>query len=215
VGVAALGSGRSPRGAADPQTPRTAVARVVSEVFQPPFTVAAQLLLSPAASPGWPATWWYGAVAAFFTCVLPFAILLWLVRSGRVVDHHVSERSQRAPVLAMSLVCVLAGLAVVALIGAPASVLAMTVAIVVGIAFLAVTSLWWKVSGHASAVATAAVTAVILLGPSWWPVLLVVPLVGWARVSLGAHTIAQVVAGALMGPVVIVGLWMLLLGAGL
>ena len=209
-----LSRSRPAQAAPPPQTPRTAVARVLSEVFQPPFTIAVQLILSPAASPGWPETWWYGAIAALFTCVLPFGILLALVRAGRVTDHHVSQRTQRAPVLAMAVGCVLAGLAVLAVLGAPASVLAMTVAIVAGIAFLAVVSLWWKVSGHASAIASSTTAAVLLLGPDWWPLFLLVPLVGWSRVALGAHTLGQVVAGALVGPVVIVGLWWLLLGAG-
>ncbi|GHG50393.1 hypothetical protein GCM10012320_18990 [Sinomonas cellulolyticus] len=184
-----------------------AVARVLSEVFQPPITVGAALLLSPAGSPGWPHTWWYGAIAALFTCVLPFAILIALVRSGRVVDHHVSERSQRTPVLAMSVVCVLAGFALLWFLRAPASVLAMVAAFIAGIAVLAVVSLGWKISGHASAASSAAVAVPLLFGPPWWPLLLVVPAVCWARVVLRAHTLAQVVAGAVFGPVVIVGLW--------
>ncbi|GAB3272447.1 hypothetical protein GCM10027449_09000 [Sinomonas notoginsengisoli] len=187
------------------------VARVLSEVFQPPFTVGAALLLSPGGSPGWPGTWWFGAIAALFTCVLPFAILLGLVRAGKVVDHHVSERSQRAPVLAMSIVCVLAGLVLLVVLGAPPSVVAMVGALIAGIAVLAGVSLWWKVSGHAASVSTAAVAMLFLFGAAWWPLLFVVPAVGWARVALRAHTVAQVIAGALFGPLVIVGLWQILL----
>ena len=197
----------SPRGSA-------AVARVLSEVFQPPFTIAVQLLLSPAASPGWPGTWWYGAVALVFTSVLPFVVLLALVHAGKVVDHHVSERSQRAPVLAMAIVCVLLGLGVLVWAGAPPSVTAMVLALIAGIAVLAIVSIWWKVSGHAAAVSSAAVTAIVLFGPAWWPLLLVVLAVGWARVVLRAHTLAQVVTGALFGPTVIVGLWQVFLEVG-
>lgn len=195
-----------------PQGTRARLARVLSEVFQPPITVGAALLLSPAGSPGWPDTWWYGAIAALFTCVLPFVILIGLVRAGKVVDHHVSERSQRAPVLAMAIVCVLAGLALLWVLGAPASVLAMVGAFIAGIAVLAVVSLWWKISGHAAAVSSAAVSMLFLFGAQWWPLLLVVPAVGWARVAVRAHTLAQVLVGALFGPIVIVGLWQAFLG---
>ncbi|WP_077488815.1 phosphatase PAP2 family protein [Sinomonas mesophila] len=186
---------------------------MVSEVFQPPFTVGAMLLLSPAASPGWPGTWWYGALAVLFVCVLPFGILLALVRAGRVVDHHVSERAQRAPVLVMSLACITAGIVLLAALGAPASVLAMTVALVAGVAVMAVVSLRWKISGHSASIAAAAVVLPLLLGPGWWAALAVVPLVGWARVTLGAHTLGEVLAGIATGPLIIVGLWMLLLRA--
>ena len=196
-----------------PRTVRTAVARVVSDALQPPVTVGGMLLLSPAASPGWPGTWWYGALAVLFVCVLPFGILLALVRAGRVVDHDVSERSQRAPVLVMSLACIAAGLGVLALLGAPASVLAMVVALVVGVGVMAIVSLGWKISGHSASAASAAVSLGYLLGPTWWWALALVPLVGWARVTLGAHTLGQVLAGMTVGPLVIVGLWQALLGA--
>ena len=149
-------AGPGPAPSLAPRTRRTAVARVVSEVLQPPLTVAAMLVLSPAASPGWPGTWWYGALAVLFVCVLPFALLLVLVRAGRIVDHHVSERSQRAPVLALSLACIAAGLALLAALGAPASVLAMAVALVAGVAVMALVSLRWKISGHSSSAAPSA-----------------------------------------------------------
>ena len=192
---------------------RTTVARVLSEAFQPPFTVAVMLLVSPAASPGWPGTVWYGALAALTTCLLPFAILLALVRAGRVTDHHVSERAQRLPVLIMTLGCIAAGLGLLAALGAPSSVLAMTVALVAGVAVMAVVSLRWKISGHSASVAAAAVTLPFLLGPQWWFALALVPLVAWARVTIGAHTLGQVLAGAAVGPLVVVGLWALLLAA--
>jgi membrane-associated phospholipid phosphatase len=207
-----LASHRPTPSAPSPQGRAIAVAGVLSEVFQPPFTIAAQLLLSPAASPGWPGTWWYGALALLFTSVLPFLVLIALVRAGKVVDHHVSERSQRAPVLAMAIVCVLVGLGVLAWTGAPPSVIAMVLALIAGIAVLAIVSIWWKVSGHAAAVSSAAVSVLVLFGPQWWPLLAVVPAVGWARVVLRAHTPAQVIAGTLFGPIVIVGLWQGFLG---
>ena len=50
-----------------------------------------------------------------------------------------------------------------------------------------------------------------LLGSAWWAPLAIVPVVGWARVTLGAHTLGEVLAGLVAGPLVIVGLWRLLL----
>jgi membrane-associated phospholipid phosphatase len=67
-------------------------------------------------------------------------------------------------------------------------------------------------SGHAAAVSCAAVVSVLMLGPAWAPLLLLVPAVCWSRVVLRAHTVAQVVAGALFGGVVMAGIWWLLRG---
>jgi len=184
----------------------------VTEVFQPPVVVSLQLLISPLAEPGFPGTVGYGALAALFVCVLPLIVLLVLVRLGKVTDHHVSDRKQRAPVLLMALACIAVGLLVLTAAGAPHGVIAMVLAVVGGVAVLAAVSPFWKMSGHAAAVSCAAVVSVLMLGAAWAPLLVLVPAVCWSRVVLRAHTVAQVVAGALFGGVVMAGIWWLLRG---
>ncbi|MBT2533632.1 phosphatidic acid phosphatase [Arthrobacter sp. ISL-48] len=187
-------------------------ARWLTEIFQPPVVVTVQLLISPVIEAGFPGTVGYGALAALFVCVLPLFLLLGLVRLGKVTDHHVSNRKQRAPVLLMALVSVLAGLQVLEAVGAPRSVLVMTLAIVGGILVLAAVSPFWKISGHAAAISSSTAISVLMLGPGWLPLLMLIPAVGWSRVALRAHTAAQVVAGSLFGCLVMAGLWWLLRG---
>ncbi|TNB68322.1 phosphatase PAP2 family protein [Arthrobacter sp. BB-1] len=182
-------------------------ARWLTEAFQPPVVVSLQLLISPMTQPGFPGTLGYGALAALFVCVLPLFLLLLLVRMGKVTDHHVSDRRQRAPVLLMALVSILAGLLVLEAAGAPQSVVAMVLAVVAGVVVLAAVSPFWKISGHAAAVSSSAVIAVLMLGPAWLPLLLLVPAVCWSRVVLRAHSRAQVIAGSLFGGVVMAGIW--------
>jgi membrane-associated phospholipid phosphatase len=186
-------------------------ARVITELFQPTVTVALLLLFSPAVEPGFPGTAWFGAVAVLFVCVLPLAAVVLLVRLGKVTDHHVSDRRQRAPVLAMAVVSLLAGLCLLLALNAPRSVIAMVLATVGGVAVLAVISLFWKISGHAGSIAFATAVAVLMLGAPWSPLLLLIPAVCWSRVVLRAHTVAQVVAGAVVGGGVTTLLWWLLL----
>ncbi|TWD50566.1 PAP2 superfamily protein [Arthrobacter sp. AG367] len=191
---------------------RNRTARWLTEVFQPPVVVSIQLLISPLTEAGFPGTMGYGALAALFVCVLPLVVLLVLVRLGKVTDHHVSDRRQRAPVLLMALACIAVGLLVLDTVNAPQSVTAMVLAVVGGVAVLAVVSPFWKMSGHAAAVSCAAVVLVLMLGAAWAPLLLLVPAVGWSRVVLRAHTPGQVVAGSLFGGVVMAGIWWLLQG---
>jgi membrane-associated phospholipid phosphatase len=186
---------------------RNRTARWLTEAFQPPVVVSIQLLASPMTQPGFPGTMGYGALAALFVCVLPLFLLLVLVRQGKVTDHHVSDRRQRAPVLLMALASILAGLLVLSAAGAPHSVVAMVLAVVAGVVVLAGISPFWKISGHAAAVSSAAVIGVLMLGPAWLPLLLLIPAVGWSRVVLRAHSAAQVIAGSLFGGVVMAGIW--------
>ena len=191
---------------------RNRTAKWLTEVFQPPVVVSLQLLVSPLAQPGFPGTIGYGALAALFVCVLPLMVLLVLVRLGKVTDHHVSDRKQRAPVLLMALGCIAVGLLVLGAVDAPESVFAMVLAVVGGVAVLAVVSPFWKMSGHAAAVSCAAVVSVLMLGAAWAPLLLLIPAVSWSRVVLRAHSLAQVVAGSLFGGLVMAGIWWLLQG---
>lgn len=192
--------------------PWRTVARVLTEVFQPPVVVLVLLLISPAVEPGFPGTIWFGLLGAFFVCILPLAYVLVMVKLGRITDHHVSDRRQRPALLLMTLISVVAGLLVLQLLNGPDSVSVMIISLIVGIAVLALVSAFWKMSGHASALAAAVVIAVLMFGPAWLPLLLLIPAVGWSRLVLRAHTLAQVVAGSLFGAVVIAGLWWLLRG---
>jgi membrane-associated phospholipid phosphatase len=188
------------------------LARLVTEILQPPAVVTVLLVLSPAAEPGFPGTLWFGVLAAVFVCVVPLAYVLLLVKLGRVPDHHISDRAKRAPVLFAALASVIVGLGVLHVVGAPVSVSVMVLSLIAGIVVTAVVSLFWKLSGHASVIATAAVILALMFGPACLPLLLLVPLVAWSRVVLGAHTVAQVVVGSLFGGVVIAGVWWLLSG---
>ena len=112
----------------------------------------------------------------------------------------------------MALASILAGLVVLAAVEAPPSVLAMVLAVVAGVVVLAAVSPFWKMSGHAAAISSSAVIAVLMLGAAWSPVLLLIPAVCWSRVVLRAHSVAQVIAGSLFGGVVMAGIWWLLQG---
>jgi membrane-associated phospholipid phosphatase len=190
--------------------PWRTVARVLTEAFQPPIVVTALLLISPAIEPGFPGSMGFGLLGALFVCILPLAYVLVMIKLGRITDHHVSDRRQRPALLLLALISVLAGLAVLQLIKGPVSVSLMIIALIGGIAVLAVVSAFWKMSGHASAIAAAAVIVALMFGLAWLPLLVIVPAVGWSRVVLRAHTLGQVVAGSLFGGIFIAGFWWLL-----
>lgn len=134
-----------------------------------------------------------------FTVVIPAAIVDVGVRQGRYTDHHLSRREQRAVPLGLAAASVLVGLAVLALAGAPRAIVALQVAVLVTVLVATTVTLWWKVSFHVAVVAAAA-CVLTLLGGGWWALSwLAVPVVGWARLRLTAHTLAQVLVGGVLG----------------
>ena len=125
-----------------------------------------------------------GTVASLFAGGIPYLILAAGVRRGRFTDMHLSRRDQRPVMLAVGLVSVSVGLAVVALLDAPRELFALVGAMVAGVAVALLISAFWKISIHTSVTAGSVTILVLVFGP--WALLLS-PLpaaVGWARVRL-------------------------------
>ena len=144
----------------------------------------------------------WGLVAVVFVSLIPTAYILGGVRRGRLTDHHVRIREQRRVPLLFGLGSVAAGLALLAVLGAPRPVLALVAAGLVGLVVAVTVSHWWKMSIH-SAVAVGTLVVLVVTFGAW--LLAATPLlglVGWSRVRLGDHTPAQVLAGGALGGLV-------------
>jgi membrane-associated phospholipid phosphatase len=182
---------------------RLRVARLVGELLSPPpILVALALVVAWDSSPTLAVAVAWGAVAALFASVLPYALILRGVRRGRLSDRNISLREQRVRFGGVAIASLLLGLAVLAAFGAPAEMVALLASIAVGVACGWVITLWWKISVHAAIAAGAATVLTLVFGPALlaaWPL---VALIAWSRVQVGDHTPAQVLAGVALGVVV-------------
>ena len=124
------------------------------------------------------------------------------MRRRRLSDHHIGVREQRPLPLLVGIASVLVGLALLNAWGAPRDLVALVAAMAVGLATSLLVTLVWKVSVHTAVVAGAVAILVLVFGPTLLALAPLVALVGWARVEVGDHTPAQVVAGAGLGATV-------------
>lgn len=142
----------------------------------------------------------WAALALLFCTVIPeVGLRLWMRRHG-LTDRHLVVREHRQVPLVVSAVSVAVGVAVLALAGAPRAVLAFVVTILAGVVVMTLATRIAKASFHVGAVASMAVVLGCVVGVN--SLLVSVPVllaVGWARVSSGRHSLAQVVAGLLLG----------------
>ncbi len=179
-------------------------ARVVTEALSPAVIVVVLSLAvawfgtghDVAATTGW------GLVAAVFYCAIPMAILIRGSRSGRWGGHWVRERERRFVPFLLILASALVGLAIMLVGDAPREVIALSWSMIVTLVACLVITKWWKVSVHAAVAGGATATVVLLYGPWYLFLAAAVALVCWSRVIVEAHTVAQVVVGALVGPIV-------------
>ena len=144
----------------------------------------------------------WGVVVAVFSSVLPMLFIVRGARLGRWDGHHVRNREGRRVPLLLCLVSTVAGLVILLAGGAPRDVIALNAAMLGTLLVCAFITRWWKISLHCAVAGGATATMVLIYG-LWWLVLAAaVALVAWSRVVVGDHTVAQVVAGAVTGPVV-------------
>ncbi|MFI9642494.1 phosphatase PAP2 family protein [Micromonospora sp. NPDC051925] len=186
----------------------TRIAQAVTEILQPavwaavmPVVVAVVAARTVLAGLGW------GALAALFTAVVPFGAILYAKHTGRVTDHHISRREQRRGVLLVGIASVAVGLVLFVALGAPRPLIAVIAVMLAVLAGTTAVNQVWKMSAHTGVSAGALTVLVLLVGPAFTVGVLVVSLIGWSRVHLGAHTVAQVVAGAATGAVLAAGVY--------
>lgn len=57
----------------------------------------------------------------------------------------------------------------------------------------------WKISLHMVGASILCTVLILLGGIGWWPLVLLIPCIAWARLALGRHTSLQLLAGVLVG----------------
>jgi hypothetical protein len=130
---------------------RLRVARRVGELCSPPpILVALALVVAFHSSPNLATAVLWGAIAALFASVLPYALILGGVRRGRLTDKNSSLRAQRIRFALVAIASTLLGLVLLAAFDAPAEMVALVAAIAAGVACGWVITLWWKISVHAA-----------------------------------------------------------------
>jgi hypothetical protein len=181
----------------------TRVARALTEVFAPAVLAAAlPIVIGVHAGRTAPTGLAWGLLASVFSAIIPYAMVWYGVRRGRLSDRHIGVREQRTRPLVLGLVSVLVGLALLGLFGAPRELVALVVALFVGGLAATVINHFWKLSVHASVAAGSMMVLVLAFGPDLLATVIVVAAVGWSRVRLRDHTTWQVVAGTVIGAVV-------------
>jgi len=140
----------------------------------------------------------YALVTLFFLSIGPFIYILIALRMGKISDVDVSRRTERAGPFLFGISSVLAGWLVLILLQGPRNLQTVLIITAVSGILMMVTTLWWKISIHASSLGGAATMLTAFYGAIMLPAFLLLILVSWSRVVLRRHTVLQVVAGSLV-----------------
>ncbi len=129
------------------------------------------------------------------------------VRLARCVSNILAPAPISLPVVLLgpflfSITSVTIGWLVLLLIHGPKNLETTLIITAVSGVVMMVTTLWWKISIHASSLGGVATMLTVLYGAVMLPTFLLLALVSWSRVVLRRHTVAQVVVGSLVSVVI-------------
>lgn len=144
-------------------------------------------------------------MALLYTCLIlvfltfgPMVYILVGVRTGKFTDADVSVRSQRFGPFLFGIISAFIGLAILLFTHGPKNLQTLLLITVISGIVMFVITLWWKISIHASSLASAATLLTALYGSIMLIAFVMLIAVCWSRVVLHRHTLGQVIAGSLV-----------------
>ncbi|GHI82804.1 hypothetical protein ACWGF3_15725 [Streptomyces xanthophaeus] len=183
------------------QPAESRAARLITDGLDPKTWIIADTVLV-----GWHAGRFagigWGLLGCLFSAVIPLAFIKYGIRRGRWADRHVGQRQQRIIVMIFIIASVATGITLLWALDAPQIMIALIAAMLTTLAALLAVTPAWKISVHAAVSSGSVAMLALAYGP--WLLLSysLVAVVGWSRVELKDHTLAQVLAGTAVGAAV-------------
>jgi hypothetical protein len=176
-------------------------ARLVSNLLSPPLVWAVMIFtIAFHVTSNQTLALTYALVYGVMICLLPILYIAWMVRRGKISDLHMKERRERIIPFLISVLCSTLAWAALRLMNAPDILPLVAAVTLIQLSIMAVITLFWQISMHAMGITVAVVAMGVVFGVGAALVTSpLVPIVAAARLSLRRHTLAQVVAGALLG----------------
>ncbi len=142
--------------------------------------------------------WLWAGVYAVLSVLLPMVYVVLMLRRGRVSDIDLQLREQRIKPLIVSIGCSSATCLALTFGAAPFPMVVLVASMWLQMVVIFLITLRWKISMHGAAAAATGAVAWAMIGTPL-PLLFGLPLIAWSRVRLRRHTLAQTIAGALLG----------------
>jgi membrane-associated phospholipid phosphatase len=173
------------------------LAEALSSIFHPFVIVILTMILSTVSQENRSGQALFWTVLSICVVILPLTYVIYSkVRSGKYSDSSVSIREQRHGLYGLAGFLFIILITILVLGKAPRAFLASTLAgvLALAVAFL-INRRYTKVSLHSMGISVCT-TILLLTTPQLGMLLgLFIPLVGWARIRLGHHTLPQVLIG--------------------
>ena len=178
-------------------------AQLLSRLLDPVWEIPGAILIAIAFAVREGLRWRFLGLILFIDAVVPLVFFLTMLYHKQIKDWDIQSRAQRIPLYLFTMICHLGGIWLAHELGKGELVSVLIVFYAIAVIFFVIT-LKWKISLHAGVNAVLFTTINVFYGWRYVWLYVVLFLVMWARVYQKRHSVAQVVAGALIGFFVVV-----------
>jgi membrane-associated phospholipid phosphatase len=140
-------------------------------------------------------TWQHIAILVGFSLLVPVLYLLWQISKGNITDFFLQHRDQRDWIYVVAFASNLMAAWLLNHLRAPALIRFSIIVALCQIGVMGLINQFSKISAHASVVTLFCCLANMLYGPWFLFSFVLVPLVGWGRITLQKHSFKQTTAG--------------------
>jgi len=134
-------------------------------------------------------------VAIVFIAIIPYIAVLLLYKTRKISDLQIPKRKERLFPLLIINTCIVIGFFILIYMQPEKLLLSVYAIYLLGLPVISLITLFWKISFHATYITLFSIVYLIVFGK--WAILTIplIPLVGWSRIKLKRHTLAQVLGG--------------------
>lgn len=175
------------------------LAKIISILISPPmllFPAPFMLVYDQTGNLSYSILW--TSVSNFFLFLM-IAFVLIGIYIGVFSDFDVTNRKERPTLVIGSVVVVFLYIFILIFLKGPRILGIVSSGLLIGALLVNILDRWLKVSIHTASVASFTLGLVILYGVNFIPLLLLIPIMAWSRLTLKKHTLAETITGGFLG----------------
>jgi len=174
------------------------LARIVSTLFVPPsFTLITFVLFALKLENDSSKLMATIFVALLFGFIAPIILFLHYRKKGLIIDLDASVKEERTVPMLISVLFFIVGLIILIIFNVNIISIAFWFCYISNTVITVLINSKWKISAHTMGAAGPLAAVTFLFGPVALLFILIVILVGWSRIQLKCHSLAQVLAGGI------------------
>lgn len=178
---------------------RIMIAKIVSRLFDPVWMIPAMLAGAVVWSLYNGLRWRFIVILFLIDGLIPFIYFVHLLRAKEISDWDTTKRTQRFRLYGFVILVHAIGVMFAWILGKIILAKILFAFWILALAFSLIT-LFWKISIHTGVSSAAVAFLMILAGSRMAGLFILVLLIGWARIVMKKHTLAQALAGMILAP---------------